>query len=43
MATHAKRLPADARRAEAVGTFIRLAAEQNPCDITPAALARNMA
>jgi len=42
MVTHPKHLPADARRAETVDTFIRLAAAQNPGDITTAALAQNM-
>ncbi len=42
MQTHAKHLPADERRAVTVETVIELAAEQNPSDITTAAIAKRM-
>lgn len=42
MRTHAKHLPADERRAITVETVIELAAEQNPSDITTAAIAKRM-
>ena len=42
MATHPKHLPADERRVHTVKTVIDLAAEQNPGDITTAAIARRM-
>lgn len=42
MQTHAKHLPADERRAITVETVIELAAEQNPNDITTAAIAQRM-
>lgn len=42
MATHPKHLPAEERREHTVETVIDLAAEQNPGDITTAAIARRM-
>jgi TetR/AcrR family transcriptional regulator len=42
MATHPKHLPADERREHTVETVIELAAEQNPGDITTAAIAKRM-
>jgi len=38
----ARHLPADARRAETVDTVLALAAEQNPSEITTAAIAQRM-
>lgn len=42
MHDHAKHLPADARRASTVEAVVKLAAHQNPGDITTAAIARHM-
>lgn len=42
MYTHSKHLPADERRAVIVGVVVELAAEQNPNDITTAAIAKRM-
>ena len=42
MITYVKNLPADARRAVTVEAVIELAAEQNPNDITTAAIAQRM-
>lgn len=42
MDTHAKHLPADERRAVTVEAVVELAAEQNPGDITTAAIAKRM-
>lgn len=42
MAEHAKHLPADERRAATVAAVVELAAEQNPGDITTAAIAQRM-
>lgn len=42
MITYVKNLPADERRAVTVEAVIELAAEQNPNDITTAAIARRM-
>lgn len=42
MNAHAKHLPADERRAVIVETVIELAAEQNPSEITTAAIAKRM-
>lgn len=42
MALHAKHLPAEERRAITVETVVELAAEQNPNDITTAAIAERM-
>lgn len=42
MSTSMKHLPADERRGVTVATVIELAAEQNPTDITTAAIARRM-
>lgn len=42
METHPKQLPADERRAVTVAVVIELAAEQNPSEITTAAIAKRM-
>lgn len=42
MTIHAKRLPADERKAVIVAAVVQLAAEQNPGEITTAAIARQM-
>lgn len=42
MSTHVKHLPADERRAVTVEAVVELAAEQNPGDITTAAIAKHM-
>lgn len=42
MEAHPKHLPAEERRAVTVETVIRLAAEQNPSEITTAAVAKRM-
>ncbi len=42
MALHVKHLPAEERRAITVETVVELAAEQNPNDITTAAIAKRM-
>lgn len=42
MALHVKHLPAEERRAITVETVVELAAEQNPSDITTAAIAKRM-
>lgn len=42
MSTHVKHLPADERRAVTVEAVVELAAEQNPGDITTAAIAKRM-
>lgn len=42
MGEHPKHLPADARRAATVEAVVDLAAEQNPSDITTAAIAKRM-
>lgn len=42
MSGHSKHLPADERRAATVEAVVRLAGEQNPSDITTAAIARRM-
>lgn len=42
MNTYRKHLPAEERRAETVEAVIELAAEQNPSDITTAAIAKRM-
>ena len=42
MSGHPKHLPADERRAATVEAVVDLAAEQNPSDITTAAIARRM-
>lgn len=42
MSTHNKHLPAEERRAVTVATVVELAAEQNPSDITTAAIAKRM-
>ncbi|MBS0592068.1 MAG: TetR/AcrR family transcriptional regulator [Proteobacteria bacterium] len=42
MPGHPKRLPADSRRSATVATVVELAAEQNPGDITTAAIAARM-
>ncbi len=42
MAHHVKHLPAEERRAITVETVVELAAEQNPNDITTAAIAKRM-
>lgn len=42
MQTHPKQLPADERRAVTVAAVIELAAEQNPSEITTAAIAKRM-
>lgn len=42
MATHPKHLPAEERRAVTVEAVVELAAEQNPSDITTAAIAKRM-
>lgn len=42
MHDHAKHMPADARRASTVEAVVKLAAQQNPNDITTAAIARHM-
>lgn len=42
MALHVKHLPAGERRAITVETVVELAAEQNPSDITTAAIAKRM-
>lgn len=42
MSEHPKHLPADERRAATVEAVINLAAEQNPSDITTAAIAQRM-
>lgn len=42
MATHGKHLPADERRSVTVKAVVDLAAEQNPGEITTAAIARRM-
>ncbi|WP_345797449.1 TetR/AcrR family transcriptional regulator [Castellaniella sp. MT123] len=42
MSGHSKHLPADERRAATVETVVNLAAEQNPSDITTAAIAERM-
>lgn len=42
MSTHVKHLPADERRAVTVEAVVELAAEQNPSDITTAAIAKRM-
>ena len=42
MSEHPKHLPADERRAATVEAVINLAAEQNPSDITTAAIAESM-
>lgn len=42
MAEHPKHLPAEERRAATVDAVIELAAEQNPSDITTAAIAQRM-
>lgn len=42
METHPKQLPADERRAVTVEAVIELAAEQNPSEITTAAIAKRM-
>ena len=42
MITYVKNLPADERRAVTVEAVIELAAEQNPNDITTAAIAQRM-
>ena len=42
MESHAKHLPADERRAITVESVVELAAEQNPSEITTAAIARHM-
>lgn len=42
MSHHPKHLPADARREATVATVVELAAEQNPSDITTAAIAHRM-
>lgn len=42
MPKYAKYLPADERRAATVATVVRLAADQNPSDITTAAIASKM-
>lgn len=42
MPSHAKHLPADQRRISTVQAVIALAAEQNPTDITTAAVAKRM-
>src|SRR5690606_19091575 len=42
MDVHSKHLPADERRAVTVETVIELASEQNPSEITTAAIARRM-
>lgn len=42
MSTISKNLPADERRAVTVEAVIELAAEQNPSEITTAAIAKHM-
>ena len=42
MSGHPKHLPADERRAATVETVVKLAAEQNPSDITTTAIAQRM-
>jgi len=42
MTDHTNRLPADERRAATAEAVVRLAAEQNPSDITTAAIAQRM-
>lgn len=42
MATHPKHLPAEERRAVTVEAVVKLAAEQNPNEITTSAIARHM-
>lgn len=42
MALRARNLPADERRAVTVGAVVELAAEQNPSEITTAAIAKRM-
>lgn len=42
MGRHPKHLPADQRRTATVEAVVRLAAEQNPSDITTAAIAQHM-
>lgn len=42
MSGHPKHLPADERRAATVEAVVDLAAEQNPSDITTAAIAQGM-